>query len=367
MSEETKRNAKRKAWWDNREGAEEDAGVGSDVKTKTPIPNVIATSCQKIQAKIQKLQPALHYVTVQGTDKLCFLTKVSTDHSVYYAIQEEAIMNNPSRVWMTKDEEKIIFYFHKAKSILVCSATPPYDPFHVWLPRAMPDYKQHSVICVSASDDLIYAAPVFTDFVDVHTLDGKLHHSLQLQEHKVINAMALLGNVLWTAEKNVGIVGLDKNTGSALFYLGNSGGRVGMKSPVFGRTVKLFGDINFVVVQNRMVVYATDMNCVYLFDKQGKLIGDFQHNLYNLGSVMCIGDDTIIIRGGGKSEVFKLSYPLAMSFLAGLHPRAGKFSVLTRMSKHALFDRQLLRLFIRLAGVMRKPVHSSGGYSLYEQ
>lgn len=88
-----------------------------------------------------------------------------------------------------------------------------------------------------------------------------------------------------------------------------------------------------------------------------KDIDDIKGDPYNLnhGKVWSLGSGELLVsnnRPTGVLHRLKIRQPLARALLAGLHNRCGRKSIFSSLS--SLFDFQVLRVPLRLAGVLFK-------------
>lgn len=101
---------------------------------------------------------------------------------------------------------------------------------------------------------------------------------------------------------------------------------------------------------------ASNKRVVILHKTTREVVGKFEISVFR-PTIMAVSEDskTLFILDKYRNDigVFNIRQPLAVSFLCGLHSRAGKSSRLNRArARCAIFDIQALRLSLRLAGAL---------------
>lgn len=202
---------------------------------------------------------------------------------------------------------------------------------------------------VHHEENCIYIT-TFTKSVIVLSNDqGKFIRGFKVSEKYIW--IRILGNQLWGVVKRCKrrpalddvIHVVDKNTGSILFELTDLGGTERIE----------LGDLN---ILGELIVAVTDK--IFFLNNKGQVIQTLDPPSFGPRRPFLrhIGNGNIILRGDkNKNVIVKIRQSSVMAFLSGFHERAGRFSKLyTVVAKHSLFDKQCLRLPLRLAGVLFK-------------
>lgn len=223
-----------------------------------------------------------------------------------------------------------------------------------------------TAVALDSSDstfEYVYVAFHFPNSVHILNLEGKLVG--QTEFNLRIDNMIIVDNEIWVAGRNE-VVRLVKSNGDHISTLPIPPRSMKNGEPVLPIIHAIQPVGKFVAV-----TYTEPSNKILLFDKKGNLVENFKFGDLSPTRIVAIGDDRVLVSTiglaqrvlgtelVGKLTMFKIRDTVnrkrVLALFAGFLGRTGQDSFLKQqVAARSLFDRQVLRIPLALAGVRVK-------------